>query len=108
MKAEPQFTPEPNILFITCQQLILNLRILIDYFFYELEVFDWDQNRQENTDLTGYFSKEEPNCSPLQQVKKCKQLMDSKLVVDIWWTGQKLSMITLVLKEGACILLFLS
>ena len=58
---------------ITCQQLILNLRILIDNFFNGLEVFDWDQNRQENTDLTVYFSKEKPNSSLLQQDKKCKK-----------------------------------
>ena len=77
------------ILFITCQQPILNsestnfFHLFFVCFFFYFKVFNWDQNRQKNAYITGVFINKKPICRTFQKIEK-KTLVDSELKIGCW------------------------
>ena len=83
------------ILFITCRQPILSFEYICHlfrkfffvFFFNQVKVLDWDQNRQKTP---VNFTKNQPIYCSLKNTKKkiCEKnwcIQNSGLVVDMWW-----------------------
>ena len=61
---------------------ILNHEIFFVLFFYEVEVFDWDQNRKKWR-YNGFYQ-QNTICSPLYK-KNCEKIRRFRICQNMWW-----------------------